>query len=53
MDRKSKALTKEDIDVQEGRYTRHELFLVDEMIEREKTHYQWKKHGICMIVLIS
>jgi hypothetical protein len=46
-------MTKEDIDVQEGKYTRFELFTVNEMIEREKTHYQWKKHGICCIVLFS
>ena len=51
-DRKPK-LTKEEMEIQDGKYTRQELQFVDDLIEVEKTHKQWKKHGICMIVLIS
>ena len=51
-DRKPK-LTKEETEIQDGKYTRQELQFVDDLIEVEKTHKQWKKHGICMIVLIS
>ena len=51
-DRKPK-ISKEDTDLQEGLYTRQELHDVNDMIEVEQTHKQWKKHGICMVLLVS
>jgi hypothetical protein len=33
--------------------TQEEIDKVDAMLEREKTHWQWDKHAICLVVLIS
>lgn len=33
--------------------TEYEIHLVERMLEREKTHAQWDKHLLCLIVLVS